>query len=152
MQRIEILLSHKRVKNNYKNRDSLFPLVQCFKPTFCYILYNVSKLLFISFSSKFQDFSSLSHTKISLHFHSPFSLLLFYIHMPTAFHVMSSQIYSNKKQCHLLSSLQLYNDTYITSTLSYHFIITHMSRLRPRKGDRFLLLLLLLLSDGSLQF
>ena len=31
MKRVEILLSHIRDKNKFKNRDSLFPLVQCFK-------------------------------------------------------------------------------------------------------------------------
>ena len=31
MKRIEIPLSHIRDKNKFKSRDSLFPLVQCFK-------------------------------------------------------------------------------------------------------------------------
>ena len=31
MKRVEILLSHIRDKNKFKNRDSLFLLVQCFK-------------------------------------------------------------------------------------------------------------------------
>ena len=73
MKRIEILLSHIRIKNKFKNRDSWFPLVQCFKTIFCYIfLFNVLKLLYVYFSLMFQDFSFLSHIKNSLHFHSPF--------------------------------------------------------------------------------
>ena len=107
-----LFLSHIRDKNKFKNRDSLFPLIQCFKTTFCYILVNISKLLFVSFGyilvniskllfvsfgSMFQDFSSLLHTQNSLHFHSPFSLLLLYIYMPTTLNVISSQIHSNKK-------------------------------------------------------
>ena len=42
MKIIEVLLSHIRDKNKIKIRDSLFPLVQCFKTTFCYNLFNVS--------------------------------------------------------------------------------------------------------------
>ena len=34
MKRIEIFLSHIRNKNKFKNKDSLFPLVQCFKTIF----------------------------------------------------------------------------------------------------------------------
>ena len=98
MKRIEIFLSHIKDKNKFKNRDSLFHLVQYFKTTFCYIfLFNVLRLLFVSFGSMFQDFSFLSHTKNSLHFHSPFPLLLLYIHMPITLHAIPSQIHSNKK-------------------------------------------------------
>ena len=97
MKKIEIFLNHIKDKNKFKNRDSLFPLIQCFKTTFCYILVNISKLLFVSFGSMFQDFSSLLHTQDFLHLHSPFSLLLLYIHMPTTLNVISSQIHSNKK-------------------------------------------------------
>ena len=95
MKRIEIPLSHIRDKNKFKSRDSLFPLVQCFKTIFLFLhfLFNVLKLLFISFGSMFQDLPSLTHTKNSLHFHSSFSLLLFYIHMSIAFHIILSQIY-----------------------------------------------------------
>ena len=41
MKRIEIPLSHIRDKNKFKSGDSLFPLVQCFKTNFCYILYSM---------------------------------------------------------------------------------------------------------------
>ena len=73
MKIIEILLSHIRDKNKFKNKDFLFLLVQCFKTTFCFLLINISRLLFVSFGSIVQDFSSLSHThtKNSLHFHNP---------------------------------------------------------------------------------
>ena len=37
LKRIEILLSHIRGKNKFKNYDSLFPLVQCFKTYFYFI-------------------------------------------------------------------------------------------------------------------
>ena len=39
MKRIEIPLSHIRDKNKFKSRDSLFPLVQCFKIIFVTILW-----------------------------------------------------------------------------------------------------------------
>ena len=63
MKRIEIPLSHIRDKNKFKSRDSLFPLVQCFKiifvtlfmesfkTTICFIWFNISKL-FISHTHK----------------------------------------------------------------------------------------------------
>ena len=41
MKRFEILLSHVKDKNKFKSRNSLFPLVQCFKTNFCYILYSM---------------------------------------------------------------------------------------------------------------
>ena len=41
MKIIEILLSLMKDKNKFKNRDTLFPLVQCFKTTFCYIFYSM---------------------------------------------------------------------------------------------------------------
>ena len=80
---IEILLNHIIDKNKFKNMDSLFPLVQCFK-TFHF---------------------SLSHTKL---FSFPFTLftLLFYIHMPTTLHATSSQMKPYKKQYHLPSTYQ----------------------------------------------
>ena len=117
MKIIEILLSHIREKNKIKNRNSLFHLVQYFKITFCYNLFNVSRLLFVLFDSIFQDFSSLLHTQNSLHFHSTFSLLLIYIHMPTPLYVISYQIHSNKKRCHLPSAFQqhLHNSNIVIS-------------------------------------
>ena len=132
LKRIEILLNHIRDKNNFINRESLFIYL---------FLFNISILLLFTFYSIiFQDYYlfhliqyfktfSLSHTKNSSHFHSPFLLLLIYIHMPTILHVISSQIHSNQKRCHLPSSLQTYNDTYITPTLLYYLILTRMSRL-----------------------
>ena len=53
MKKIEILLSHKRYKKDFKNMNSLFLLVHCFKTIFCYILFNVSRLLFLLFGSMF---------------------------------------------------------------------------------------------------
>ena len=41
MKKIEILLSHIKDKNKFKNKDSLFPWVQCFKTTVCYIFYSI---------------------------------------------------------------------------------------------------------------
>ena len=41
MKRIEILLSYIKDKNKFKKRDTLFPFVQCFKTTFCYIFYSI---------------------------------------------------------------------------------------------------------------
>ena len=107
MKRIEIPLSHIRDKNKFKSWDFLFPLIQCFKTNFYYFfLFNGLRLLFISFGSMFQDFPSLTHTKNSLHFHSSFSLLLLYIHMSIAFHIILSQIHLDKKWCHLASTFQ----------------------------------------------
>ena len=104
MKRIEIPLRHIRDKNKFKSRDSLFLLVQCFKTIFITLLFNVLRLLFVLFGSMFQNFSSFTHTKNSLHFHSPFSLLLLYIHMSIAFHTIPSQIRLDRKRCHLLST------------------------------------------------
>ena len=39
IKRIEILLNHIKDKKKFKNKDSLFLLVQCFKTNFCYIFY-----------------------------------------------------------------------------------------------------------------
>ena len=39
MKRIKILLNHIKDNNKFKIGDSLFPLVRCFKTTFCYIFY-----------------------------------------------------------------------------------------------------------------
>ena len=41
MKKIKILLSHIRDKNKYKNKNSLFPLVQCIKTNFYYIFYSI---------------------------------------------------------------------------------------------------------------
>ena len=68
-----------------------FPLIQYFK-TF-----------FLSYTKK--------KKKNFLHFHSPFSpgvLLLLYIHMPTAFYEISSQIHPNQERCHIPSTFQLH--------------------------------------------
>ena len=98
MKRIEIPLSHIRDKNKFKSGDSSFPLVQCFKTIFVTLLFNVLRLLIVSFGTTFQDFSSLTQKKKnSLHFHSPFLLLLSYIHMFIAFHTTPSQIHLDKK-------------------------------------------------------
>ena len=63
LKRIEIPLSHVKDKNKFKNRDSLFPLaqcfetifvtlfIQCFKTTICFIWFNIS-ILFISHTHK----------------------------------------------------------------------------------------------------
>ena len=99
-----------------------------------HILFNVSRLLSISFGWIFQDFSSLTYTKNSLHFHLPFLLLLIYIHMPIALYTISSQIHSDQKR---YICIQSFNDTYITLTLQFNLILTPMSRLWPRKGACF---------------
>ena len=41
MKIIEISLNHIRDKNKFKSGDFLFPLVQCFKTNFCYILLSM---------------------------------------------------------------------------------------------------------------
>ena len=93
MKRIEIPLSYIRDENKFKSRDSLFLLVQYFKTIFVTLLFNVLKLLFVLFGSMFQDFSFLIHTKNSLHFHSPFSLLLLYIHVYSlSYHPISNML------------------------------------------------------------
>ena len=92
MKRIELSLSHIRDKNKFKSRDSLFPSVQCFKTIFVSLLFNVLRLLFVLFGSTFQDFLSLTHTQNSMHFHSPFSLLLLYIHMSLTVLMLKSDI------------------------------------------------------------
>ena len=87
MRRIEILLSYIRDKKNFKNRNSLLPLVQCFKTTFYYIFSMFQDYYLFYLVQCFKTFL-LSYTQNFLHFHSPFSVLLFYIHMSTALHVM----------------------------------------------------------------
>ena len=101
MKRIEILLSHIKDKNKLIN-DFLFYLVQCFK-TFlikkinilCILWFNVSRL-----------FISHTYTQNSLHFNSLFSPLALlslyiyiyiYIYIPITLHVITCQIYVDKK-------------------------------------------------------
>ena len=76
-----------------------------------------------------QSFGSV-FLKNPLYFHSPFSLLLIYIHISTALHAIQSQIRPNKKRCHWL---QPFNNIYITPTLRHHLIPTCMNRLWSRK-------------------
>ena len=83
--------------------------IQCFKTSICFISFNISR--------------SLSYTKNFLHIHSHFSLLLFYIHMLTAFHTHLK--YTSTKND--VICLQPSNDTYITPTLQYYLILTRMS-------------------------
>ena len=98
MKRIKILLNHIKDKNKFKNIDSLFPLIQCFKTTFNLLnfLFNFLRLLFVLFGSTFQDFLSLSLTSNSFRFHSPFSLLLIYIYISTTLHAIPSNTLRQK--------------------------------------------------------
>ena len=109
-----------------------------------YFLFNILRLLFVSFSPMFQEFSSLSHTKISLHLHSPFSLLLLYIYMSRALHANPSQIHLDKKRCHLPPIFQrhLHNSNIVVlfDPNSYEWAMT------KEVGLHFLF------CDGSLQF
>ena len=52
MKRIEILLSHIRNKNKFKNRDTLFPVFQCFKTNFCYIFFQCFKTTVVALPPK----------------------------------------------------------------------------------------------------
>ena len=94
MKIIKILLSHIRDKNKIKIRDSLFPLVQCFKTTFCYNLFNVSTfkaiICFIWFNIS-RLFISLTHTKL---FAFPFNLFTF-AHLYTHAHTPLCHLISN---------------------------------------------------------
>ena len=103
---IETLLNHIKDKNKLKNRDSLFPLIQCFK------------------------IFHLSQKHKTLHFHSQFSLLLLYILYSQLF----MHLISNTPKPKTIIYLQPFNVTNITLTLSYHLILTCMCRLCPRKG------------------
>ena len=47
--RIEMVLDHIRDNNKFKNIDYFFSLVQCFKTIFCFLWFNASRLLFVSF-------------------------------------------------------------------------------------------------------
>ena len=109
-----------------------------------HFLFNVLRLLFVSFALMFQDFSSLSHTKFFLHFHSIFSLLLLYIHIFTTLHVIPSQIHSNKKQCHLHLTIQCHFPLTIQCHLHSTNIVVPFD---PKKGG-----LRFLFNDGSLWF
>ena len=110
-----------------------------------HFLFNVLRLLFVSFALMFQDFSSLSHTNFFfLHFHSVFSLLLLYIHIFTTLHVIPSQIHSNKKQCHLHLTIQCH----LPLTIQCHLHSTNIVvPFDPKKGG-----LRFLFNDGSLWF
>ena len=69
-------------------------------------LFNILRILFVSFGSIFQDFSSLTHTKNSLHFHSSFSLLLLYIHVHSLSYHPISTTHLDKKWCHFASTFK----------------------------------------------
>ena len=66
MKRIDILLSYIRDKNKFKNMGSLFPLVQCFKATFCYIFYLMFKDYYLFNLVQCFKISHLSHTQKTL--------------------------------------------------------------------------------------
>ena len=96
-----------------------------------HFVFNVLILQFISFGSMFQDLPSLTHTKYSFAF--PFIIFTF-TSLYTHVHILSYHSISNtlwKKWCHLTSTFQwhLHN-----SNIANHLIVTHMSRLWPRKG------------------
>ena len=73
LNRIEILLSHFKFQKKFKNRNSLFYLIQCFKTNICFIWFNVSRL-FISLTHiklfTFQ-FSLFTFTHLHTHAHNP---------------------------------------------------------------------------------
>ena len=108
--------------------------------TLYFLWFNVSRLIFDTLCIQyfktiiyFNWFNvsrpSISHThKNSLHFHSSFSLLLLYIHMSIAFHIILSQIHLEKNEA---STFQWHH---ITPTLQYHLIVTRISGLWLRKG------------------
>ena len=84
MKTIEILLNHIGDKNKFKNRDSLFTLVQCFKTIFCYIFircfktiicfiiiwFNVSRLFLSLIHKKLFAFPFTLFTSIALYTHA----------------------------------------------------------------------------------
>ena len=76
---------------------------------------------------------SLSHTQKTLCISIYHFYFYSFIYTSTALHDIPSQIQSwkKKKRCQLPSSFQWYLDN---STLWHHLILTHMSRLWPRKG------------------
>ena len=71
---IEILLSHIRDKNKFKNRDSLFPLIQCFKTNFCYIFYSMFYDYYLFNLIQYFKTFHLFHTHKIFAF--PFSILI----------------------------------------------------------------------------
>ena len=111
-----------------------------------HFLFNLLRLLFISFGSMSQNFSSLSHTKTlcisiySFHFYS-------FIYTCSQPFISFNLKYSQTKNDVIY--LQPFHDIYITPTLLYHLILTRISRLwvyDKGKGLHFLF------SDGSLRF
>ena len=108
MKRIEIPLSHIRDKNKFKSEDSSFLLVQCFKTIFVTLLFNVLRLLIVSFGTTFQDFSSLTQKKkktlcISIHHFHFYS----FIYTSIAFHTIPSQIHLDKKMMSFTFNLSM---------------------------------------------
>ena len=88
---IEILLNHIRDKNKFKNIDSLFPLVQCFKTIF-FFTFSIqcfkTTIYFIWFNV---SRPSISHTHIKLF---AFSFILF----------TSTPLYTHAHNPHVISS------------------------------------------------
>ena len=127
MKRIEILLIHIRDKNKFKSEDSLFPLVQCFKTNFCYILYSMFQDYYLFHLVQCFKTFHFSHTQktlcISIHH---FYFYSFIYTCPQPF-ISSYLKYTQKKMISI--QFQPFNDTYITPTLQYHLIVTRMSRL-----------------------
>ena len=118
--------------------------------TLYFFWFIVSRLFFVTFYLMFQDYYFfylvqcfktflLSYTQksicISLRLFHFYSFIYTCPQPSMSSHPKYTQI--KKKKCHLPSSLQPYNDTNITPTLSYHLILTCMSRLWLRKGACF---------------
>ena len=111
MKRIEIPLSHIRNKNKFKNVDSLFPLIQCFKTNFCYILYSMFYDYYLFHLAHCFKTFHLSHTQKLFAF--PFIIFTF-TPLHTHVHSLSYHLISNtlrKKWCHLASTFQWHHNS-----------------------------------------
>ena len=98
MKRIEMILSHIRDKNKFKNRDSLFFWFNISRPLFVTFFIQCLKDYYLFHLVKYlRLFLFFTHTKLFA-FPFTFSILLFYIHMPIALHTIQSQIHLDKKK------------------------------------------------------
>ena len=102
MKRIEIFLSHIRDKNKFKNKDSLFPSVQCFKTIFVTFFIQCFKttISFIWFNvSRF--FFSLTHKKLFALLFTIFTSTHLYTHAHDKSHLKYTQTKTSTFQKHV---------------------------------------------------
>ena len=140
MKRIEIFLSHIKDNNKFKNKNSLFHLVQCFKTIFVtfFIQYFKTTISFIWFDvSRF--FFSLTHKKLFAFLFTHFTSTPLYTHA------------HNNLLCYLISNTQTKTSTFQRHVHNFNIVVPFDSnsceQAMTKEGR-----LHFLFSDGSLRF